>query len=853
MTYQPFLIANMRVAKETDQDPWLLPDDAFPELFNAYQYRGVIRKKGGTQLFGRLGVRTQTLAVRAGAPQVYAGVLTTFPVSVGSLVITDGTTTFTGNNAGVMVVTAGVGTAGTINYTTGAYSVQFDALNNGATVTASYIRQVDDTSPVMGLCTRDINQISDNALVAFDMTTAYQYNNSLNVFQNISTYKGTTNPVVWSGANFQFFDYTNMQNAFFATNNVPGQMFYAITAITVAANAQVTTAVANNFAVGDVVYFNNVGGMVEINNLQGTVTVPGNPFTVSINSAAFTPYTSGGIAWSQTKTKATSGDGIRWYDGTGWVNFAPPLSGVTAPPGPEILQGALLLFSYKGRMVALNTWEGVAGVTATQYPQRARYSQNVSVSGSIYYAPPLPAGLTRPASANAWYTANGLGGALDAPTSEAIVGAEFIKDTLVVYFERSTYRLASPGNGVSPFKWEKINTEIGAESTFSTVPFDTEVLSVGSNGVYECDSINIERIDQKIPDEVFNFGNENQGIYRIQGIRDYYTQYVYWTYVNPGEESDGNTATGPTFPNRILAYNYLDAAWATFQNYFTCFGHYQSTGTLTWGNCAETWANMNVPWNFAPLQTKFPIILAGNQQGYVFTTNLVNDENSFPISNAASLDIVSNTNANPSVFTVPNHNLSLNSYVQVTGTGNATLDDKIFQVSPIDRNTFSLFDSSITGISVPAAIGGFITTVENFEIQSKKFTPFIESGQKVRVGYVDLFLGVEANNDPDDDDDEENVATNVTVYLYENENYTKPIVIKNVELTDPNGAEDDKFWNRVYLNQTAQSFSIAIRYSNPANNAPFQPYQIFNPDNAETAVGLNAMMFWMAPAGRLVR
>lgn len=70
-----------------------------------------------------------------------------------------------------------------------------------------------------------------------------------------------------------------------------------ITAITKAANAQVTSA-AHGLVVGDVVNFHSVVGMLQINTLTGTVqsVVDANNFTVNINSVNFTTYASGGVA-----------------------------------------------------------------------------------------------------------------------------------------------------------------------------------------------------------------------------------------------------------------------------------------------------------------------------------------------------------------------------------------------------------------------------------------------------------------------------------------------------------------------------------------------------------------------------
>jgi len=51
---------------------------------------------------------------------------------------------------------------------------------------------------------------------------------------------------------------------------------------------------------------------------------------------------------------------------------------------------------------------------------------------------------------------------------------------------------------------------LGSESTFSTVPFDKVLLSIGSTGVHACNGVNVERIDNKIPNEVLKLKTSYQ-------------------------------------------------------------------------------------------------------------------------------------------------------------------------------------------------------------------------------------------------------------------------------------------------------------------------------------------------------
>lgn len=75
-----------------------------------------------------------------------------------------------------------------------------------------------------------------------------------------------------------------------------------ITAITKAASAVVTVG-AHTFATGESVHFTSVAGMTEINGLRGTITgTSATEITVSINSTAFSTYTSGGTVNTNPQT-----------------------------------------------------------------------------------------------------------------------------------------------------------------------------------------------------------------------------------------------------------------------------------------------------------------------------------------------------------------------------------------------------------------------------------------------------------------------------------------------------------------------------------------------------------------------
>jgi hypothetical protein len=78
--------------------------------------------------------------VTSGYGQVLGGNLVYLPVVAGSVVITNGVETYTDNGSNVLVSSLSGGNAGTINYTNGAWAVNFKVANgNGNPVTANYL------------------------------------------------------------------------------------------------------------------------------------------------------------------------------------------------------------------------------------------------------------------------------------------------------------------------------------------------------------------------------------------------------------------------------------------------------------------------------------------------------------------------------------------------------------------------------------------------------------------------------------------------------------------------------------------------------------------------------------------
>lgn len=524
--------------------------------------------------------------------------------------------------------------------------------------------------PVMGLRTRELFGIDQQDLIGFDTTSSYRWTGT--AFNTLPSVM----PVTWNGTNSDFFYTINYANAFWATNGIKGFHGWAVTlfanqaGVGTAATVDVSAG-GNTAALGDYVYFLNLQGAGAANNLVfGKVIATGNPtFKIqAFNVDAAFVFTNGVVTgYVLDSMKSISGqDGIRYYAncsnvdttvtavGPTWVNYNPPIDGQTA------LCGALLMFAYRGYLVFLNTWEGNSPTNINQFPNRARWTQ----VGTPFYSNPVPntpnlQGVDPLAVRDDLF---GRGGANDAPTNEVIVAAGFIRDILVVYFTRSTWRLRFVNNAQNPFVWERVNVEYGSDSTFSALTFDKGLMTIGDRGIVISDANDTVRFDEKIPDDIFDIRQSQNGFKRVYGLRTFRTRLCYWTI--PDDKFSG------TFPDRVLVYNYDTKNWSYFDDTFTCFGFmYPTNATQTWEDLKEPWSSYgDIFWDSGTGSSGFETPIAGNQQGYVFALEQTSGSNSPSLS---ITDIVGST------VTCTNHNLKVGQWIQLSGINGTTYSDGV--------------------------------------------------------------------------------------------------------------------------------------------------------------------------------
>jgi len=509
----------------------------------------------------------------------------------------------------------------------------------------------------------------------------------------------------------------------------------------------------------------------------------------------------------------TAADNIKYIpEGSStWTNFRPQFNSAGTN---RFLETCRVLLPFKDRLVAFNTIEDENG-TDRKYQNRCRFSQNGDPTNAT----------------TSWIDdTTGRGGFIDAPTQEKIITAESIKDRLIVYFERSTWELVYTGNTALPFRWQQINNELGSESTFSVIGFDTSVIGIGNVGVHTCNGVNVTRIDEKIPDEVFKIHNGNSGPERVYGIRDYFNETVYWAF--PDASND------PTFPTRILFYNYRNNTWAIFNDSFTCFGYFQKTSDLTWDTVPDTyptWDEWNNPWGSPLFQSAFRDIIAGNQEGFVFTIN-----NGLS-SNSQSL-YITDMDAATERLTVIDHNLKVEDYVLVEeAAGITALNDTVFQVQEVIDSDTIVLDTTFTGTYTGA---GKLSRISNIKILSKQFNPGTPIGQQFRVPYVDFLLNRTTSGeislnyliDTSSGDAIQDQVSSSTL-LGSNVLYTRTEDNQTFQINQ------SQIWHRYYIQSQAQFLQLLFFM----DDAQMRDLAISRSD-----FELHAMIFYIEPQGRII-
>ncbi len=668
MAYDPILIAPFKSGLSNYYKPFLIGNDAFVNLENCYQQRGKIKKREGSTVLVRSAIWNTVTSITNASPPVVTtttnhGLASGDMVYIEDVLITNGTiaTIAYGSVPGTMVITGagaidasldgknivmegvvgltmadGSSFNGTIfqvqsvlgstftifatvtgTYVSGGfvYLANIEELPLKVTVTAANTFTLQTLAgvnlpasgvavsgniylPIVGTRTFLLTTTGAEQLIVFNPKMAYLFTPP--TLTNIS-FDTTGTPILWTGTKDNFFYTSNYFSVMWATNNVDFLRFY---------NGSPTAGWSNMQPL-----------------LSGSTTLT--------TTLLVMPYKGRLVILSPTES--TSANPI--FNRARWTQIGTPFAGLTPP---IVITGAVRETPIAGQttITATNTFTAGQTVGITDITGTIGNSLNgnsytvVSSSGTAFVITVTSFGtytsggqaqllVTPPSGAgvdiNAWRSdIPGKGGFADADTSEHIVSAEIINDTMIVGFQFSTWRLRFSGNEILPFIWERIDTQMGSEATFSSINFHDRALMISRRGIIGATFNDVERIDMAIPEFTENFTVDSvaQGLNIIQGIRDFEKRMVYWIYC------DG--ATDAETPNRILCFNYQDNTWAQFNQSFTCLGLFKNSQDNTWSTWTTIWDGDQSLWSEDNDQTSTIIVVAGDVSGRIW--EIMDDE-----------------------------------------------------------------------------------------------------------------------------------------------------------------------------------------------------------------------------------
>lgn len=275
------------------------------------------------------------------------------------------------------------------------------------------------------------------------------------------------------------------------------------------------------------------------------------------------------ITWAAfDKLYFTNGvDAPQEFDGTS-------ITEISNLPGTTFKCRVLQLFN--NHLLLLHTEED-----GTAFPQRARWSEPGSDSDF-----------------------NDLVNFNDLYDSEDwITGSEPLGNFLIIYKERSIYRVEFLGLADQDFQFTRTVDAEGALNQDSVINLGDEHLFMGNANIYTYDGgFSIDPIGDNIFDKIFASDGElnSEFAHRSFGVYVEELDEAWWFYPVGADE----------FPQNSIRVKVSTRAWSarSYPIQISGFGFFQSSADLTWQTISGTWESQLFPWISKRTQSDAPTI-----------------------------------------------------------------------------------------------------------------------------------------------------------------------------------------------------------------------------------------------------
>lgn len=532
-----------------------------------------------------------------------------------------------------------------INYTTGAWNLIFTSpVVNGTLIVATYI-QVGDGSPIMGINYFENETTSDDLMTVEDQRRLAVFNTATKLFDPIqcfeqdfftvnSTIAVTTGAITLPFTNIAPFSITITDGTNTITD-IPGAY----------PNGTFTTSATINPA-GSTINYST--GVITITHAAYGALVP---VILHIHALLQGDYFTGGdddfFKFANWKARddlpayeylTNNKDRITLFDGTCLSRPNFPIYEDQISGGVTLLEGktyypisngiarTLDIKVYKNRLLlfrpTVNTYSTTNHTlapiaTITEYSV-VRYSSEFYTFGTNIIIPfDFVADIA------------GHGGVADAPTPDWIIAAEFVRDAIVVFFQKTTWLFRFTGAATGTiFRWDQINSSRNSNAPYGSLDYDGYATSMGTKGLISCDGVNVERYDNSVIDQYTDIDNNH--FIQCQSARDDILNQSWMTY--PSVERN----VGNRFSDKVILYNFLEDNFATYKINLSTLGIENTFQDITWASFAPgsgawveglTWIQANFNWNKFVAQSLAPQVFGGDQNGFVYIMNITETDN----------------------------------------------------------------------------------------------------------------------------------------------------------------------------------------------------------------------------------
>lgn len=583
-----------------------------------------------------------------GTALTFNGTLGSIPVVPLSIEIT--TTTIAGATT---IVDDGLGnlsgdfldTGSFIDYTTGDWNLIFTSpVVNLTDIIAIYI-QVGAGSPIMGINYFDNEDTGNDIMTVEDQRRMAIFNAVTKLFDPIQCFDQdfftvtsavavTTGPITLPFTDIAPFSVT-ISDGINTIVDIPGTYPNGTFTTSATLNAPNTSTI--NYATGVITITHAAYGVLVPVVLHIMADLQGDYFTGGDNDFfKFANWKANGSLPSY-EYLTNNKDQITLFDGTCLSRPNFPIYNDQIAGGATLVEGATYYPNFNGVASTLDikVYKKRLLIFRPKVFTYATFDHTLAPSGTIIEGP-----IVRYSSEFYTFGTNiiipfdfvadisGHGGLADAPTPDWIVSAEFLRDAIVIFFQKSTWLFRFTSSSFDPFRFDQINSSRNSNAPYGSIEYDGNTTSMGTKGLIACDGVNVDRYDLSIVDQYTDINNDN--FIQCNSVRDDILNQSWMTY--PSVKRDVSNR----FSDKAIIYNFLEGNFATYQINLTTLGIENTYQDITWASFATgsgvwteglTWQEANFTWNKYTAQNLTPQVFGGDQNGFVYIMNVTETDN----------------------------------------------------------------------------------------------------------------------------------------------------------------------------------------------------------------------------------